>query len=82
MIQPITTTTIASITSLARRVFRQREYVRPLGRWGVEKNPAQQEYVSNWASADHCGVCMDHLTEITKSQTPGVGRNVIHKTNE
>lgn len=74
MIQPLTTAAISGLTNFARRVFRQREYVKPLGRWGVEKNPNQQEYVSNWASADHCGVCNDHLAEITKSQTPGVDR--------
>jgi hypothetical protein len=61
-----------TLATLARRVFRQRDYVKPLGRWGVEKNPNQQEYASNWASADHCGVCHDHLTEITKAQTPGL----------
>lgn len=68
-----------TLTTFARRVFRQREYVKPLGRWGVEKNPNQQEYVSNWASADHCGVCNDHLAEITKAQTPGLGSNVVPK---
>ena len=67
----VTTTLTATLTTFARRVFKPREYVRPLGRWGVEKNPIQQEYASNWASADHCGVCHDHLSEITKAQTPG-----------
>ena len=59
-------TTAMTITALARRIFRQREYIRPLGRWGVDKNYEQQEHTSNWASADHCGVCHDHLTALAK----------------
>ena len=69
------------ITHITRRVFQHIQHIqpRPLGRWGVEKTAIQQEYVSNWASADHCGVCNDHLTEITKSLTPGW---VVTSTNE
>lgn len=43
----------------------------------LKKNIAQQEYASNWASADHCGVCDDHHKTINNSKKPYIGSNFI-----
>ena len=42
--------------------------MRPLGRWVLARDFTQQEYTANWASADHCGVCDDHLKIIEQKK--------------
>ena len=47
--------------------FHSEAFSKPLGRWAVGRSAPQTEYWANWSSADHCGVCADHLTSITAS---------------
>lgn len=55
----------------------------PLGRWVIGKSAIQEDSTSNWASADHCGVCNDHvklskknLTKMTKKRQQGAKKKL------